>query len=267
DSNVTTVLDDYTARSSQELSVSKGQHVRVVQRQPPNAPDWCLIRLLNDHNNPSSPSSLATSSTTITTGSFDLSSPPPSSSSSKYIEGLVPAAILKATKSSASNTHPLPPLALSTSTNKSEQGKKELQKFSSSYEYVAFHAILNNADDPQNRQQQSAAVHFSKRKASFRRILKNPVRRLSLKDNSSSSSSSKDVKTPTPRDLIAASTYIISTDSADGVSNNNSNNKKQSISSNSTTSAAASRLKAFTFVNAEDLTLFPDDTVWCLLFR
>ncbi|CAF2108325.1 unnamed protein product [Rotaria magnacalcarata] len=241
DSNVTTVLDNYTARSSQELSVSKGQHVRVVQRQPPNAPDWCLIRLLNDQHNPSNPSSLATSSTTITAGSFDLSSPPPSSSSSKYIEGLVPAAILKATKSSASNIHPVPPLALSTSTNISEQD-----------------AILNNTDDSQNRQQQSAAVHFSKRKASFRRILKNPVRRLSLKDNSSSS---KDVKSPTSRDLIAASTSIISTDSADGISSNNSNNKKQSISLNSTTSsAAASKIKAFTFANSEDLTLFPDDT-------
>lgn len=121
---MTTVLDDYTARSSQELSVSKGQHVRVVQRQLPNAPDWCLIRLLNDHHhhNQSSPSSLAASSATITTGSFDLSSPPPSSS--KYIEGLVPAAILKATKSSASNIHPPSPLALPTGTNKNEHGKK-----------------------------------------------------------------------------------------------------------------------------------------------
>jgi hypothetical protein len=122
---VTTVLDDYTARSSQELTVTKGQHVRVVQRQPPNAPDWCLIRLLNDHHhhhhhNQSHPPSLAASSTTITTGSIDLPSPPPS----KYTEGLVPAAILKATKSSASNIHPLPPLALPTGTNKNEQGKK-----------------------------------------------------------------------------------------------------------------------------------------------
>lgn len=122
---MTTVLDDYTARSSQELSVSKGQHVRVVQRQPPHAPDWCLIRVLNEHyhHNPSSPSSssLATSSTTVTTGSLDLSSPPPTS---KYIEGLVPAAILKATKSSASNIHPLPPLTISTSANKTEQGNR-----------------------------------------------------------------------------------------------------------------------------------------------
>ena len=119
---MTTVLDDYTARSSQELSVTKGQHVRVVQRQLPNAPDWCLIRLLNDqHHNQSNPSSLAASSTTITTGSIDLSSPPPS----KYIEGLVPAAILKATKSSASNIHPPPPpLTLPTNTSKHEQGKR-----------------------------------------------------------------------------------------------------------------------------------------------
>ncbi len=123
---MTTVLDDYTARSSQELTVSKGQHVRVVQRQLPNAPDWCLIRLLNDHHhqqqhhNQLNPPSLAASSTTITTGSIDLSSP----SSSKYTEGLVPAAILKATKSSASNIHPPPPpLNLSIGTNKNEQGK------------------------------------------------------------------------------------------------------------------------------------------------
>ncbi|CAF1270531.1 unnamed protein product [Rotaria sordida] len=236
DSNVTTVLDDYTARSSQELSVSKGQHVRVVQRQPPNAPDWCLIRVLNEHYNPLSPPSLATSSTTITTGSIDLPSPSPSpSSSSKYIEGLVPAAILKSTKSSASNIHPLPPLALSTSANKTEQD--------------------SNTDDSQSRPQQSPAVHFSKRKASFRRILKNPVRRLSLKDNNSS----KDVKNSTPRDLVTTSTSIISTDSGDGTSNNNNNNnKKQSTSSsNSTTST---KIKAFTFTNSDDLTLFPDDT-------
>ncbi len=122
---MTTVLDDYTARSSQELTVSKGQHVRVVQRQLPNAPDWCLIRLLNDHHhqqhhNQSNPPSLAASSTTITTGSIDLPSPPPS----KYTEGLVPAAILKATKSSASNIHPPPPpLTLPIGTNKNDQGK------------------------------------------------------------------------------------------------------------------------------------------------
>ena len=121
---MTTVLDDYTARSSQELTVSKGQHVRVVQRQLPNAPDWCLIRLLNDHHhhhhNQSNPPSLAASSTTITTGSIDLSSPPPS----KYTEGLVPAAILKSTKSSASNIHPPPPpVNLPIGTNKTDPGK------------------------------------------------------------------------------------------------------------------------------------------------
>ncbi len=118
---MTTVLDDYTARSSQELTVSKGQHVRIVQKQPPHAPDWCLIRLMNDHHhqNQSNSSSLAASSTTITTGSVDLSSPPPS----KYTEGLVPAAILKATKSSVSNSHPPRPLPLSAG-NKTEQGKK-----------------------------------------------------------------------------------------------------------------------------------------------
>ena len=119
---MTTVLDDYTARSSQELSVTKGQHVRVVQRQPPNAPDWCLIRVLNDHHhhNQSNPSSLAASSSTITTGSIDLSSSTPP----KYTEGLVPAAILKATKSSASNSHLPPPLSLPTGINKNDPGKK-----------------------------------------------------------------------------------------------------------------------------------------------
>jgi hypothetical protein len=59
----------------------------------------------------------------------------------------------------------------------------------------------------------------------IRRILKNPVRRLSLKDNSN-----KDVKTPIPRDLITTSTG-----SGDGIPNNN--NKKQSISANPTVSS------------------------------
>lgn len=116
DSNVTTVLDDYTARSSQELSVSKGQHVRVVQRQPANAPDWCLIRLLNDHHHHPNQSSSSSIAASATTGSIDLPSPPPSATSTKYTEGLVPASILKSTKSSASsNSHPpLPPLSLPT---------------------------------------------------------------------------------------------------------------------------------------------------------
>ena len=132
---MTTVLDDYTARSSQELTVSKGQHVRVIQKQPPNAPDWCLIRLLNDQHhqqqqqqqqqnqqNQSTPSSLAASSTTITSGSVDLSLP----SSSKYTEGLVPAAILKLSKSSSSNNQLPPPLP----TSKSEQSKIDLIEIS-----------------------------------------------------------------------------------------------------------------------------------------
>ncbi len=125
---MTTILDDYTARSSQELTVSKGQHVRVIQKQPPNAPDWCLIRLLNDHHhhphqqNQSIPSSLAASSTTIASGSIDLNSTTPS----KYIEGLVPAAILKSTKSSSSNIQLPPPLSLSITSNKSEQSKNNM---------------------------------------------------------------------------------------------------------------------------------------------
>ena len=110
---MTTVLDDYTARSSQELTVSKGQHVRVVQKQPPNAPDWCLIRLLNEHQHPNQSSSSST---------IDLAITPPS----KYIEGLVPAVILKSTKSSSSNIQLPPPLSLSLISSKSEQGKNNL---------------------------------------------------------------------------------------------------------------------------------------------
>lgn len=130
---MTTVLDDYTARSSQELTVSKGQHVRVIQKQPPNAPDWCLIRLLNDQHQhqhqqqqqiQSTPSSLAASSTTITSGSGDLSAVP----SSKYTEGLVPAAILKSTKSSSTSVQLPPPLSHPLSTSKSEQSKREKKK-------------------------------------------------------------------------------------------------------------------------------------------
>jgi hypothetical protein len=125
---VTTVLDDYTARSSQELSVSKGQHVRVVQKQPPYAPDWCLIRLLNEHHhqqNQSTPSSLAASSINLpSASSADL----PITPTSKYIEGLVPAVILKITKSSSSNIQLPPPLSFTITSSKSEQGK---EKFSS----------------------------------------------------------------------------------------------------------------------------------------
>ncbi|CAF4949902.1 unnamed protein product [Rotaria sp. Silwood1] len=120
DSNVTTVLDDYTARSSQELTVSKGQHVRIVQKQLSNAPDWCLIRLLNEHNqqqNQSTSSSLAASSTTITSGSADLSLTP----FTKHIEGLVPTVILKSTRSSSSNIQLPPPLSNLLKSSKSEQ--------------------------------------------------------------------------------------------------------------------------------------------------
>jgi len=134
---VTTVLDDYTARSSQELTVSKGQHVRVVQKQPPFAPDWCLIRLLNDHHhhqqqhqqqqNQSTPSSLAASSTNLPTVSSDLSN----IQTSKYIEGFVTAIILKVTKSSSSNIQLPPPLSLTITSSKSEQGKEN-----NSYIYI-----------------------------------------------------------------------------------------------------------------------------------
>ncbi|CAF1137959.1 unnamed protein product [Rotaria sordida] len=234
DSNVTTVLDDYTARSSQELTVNKGQHVRVVQKQLPNAPDWCLIRLLNEHHqqqNQSTSSSLATSSTTITSGSGDLSLTP----FTKYIEGLVPAAILKSTRPSSSNIQlpgpPPPPLSHLLTSSKSDQD-----------------GISNDIDESQQRNS-SSTFHFGKRKSSLRRILRNPVRRLSLKDTSTS----KDVKTPDAQDLIPTSTSITSTSSGNGISVN----KRQPLSSNST---ASRKVKAFTFINTDDMTSYPDNS-------
>ena len=123
---MTTVLDDYTARSSQELSVTKGQHVRIVQKSLPNAPDWCLIRTLNEQQalpnslkNHSGPSSLAAFSTTISGSAAAIDS-----LASKYTEGLVPAAILKATKTSSSNVHLPPPLSLPQAGGKNELGKR-----------------------------------------------------------------------------------------------------------------------------------------------
>ncbi|CAF3928980.1 unnamed protein product [Rotaria sp. Silwood2] len=206
DSNVTTVLDDYTARSSHELTVSKGQHVRIVQKQLSNAPDWCLIRILNDHHqqqNQSIPSSLAASSTTITSGSADI----PSTPLTKYTEGLVPTAILKSSRSSSTNIQLPPPLPHLLTGSKSEQD-----------------GIADNIDESQQRNF-SLTFQFSKRKSSLRRILRNPVRRLSLKDNSTS----KDVKTADSQDLIATSTTTISTNSGNDISVN----KRQPLSSNS----------------------------------
>jgi hypothetical protein len=237
DSNVTTVLDDYTARSSHELTVSKGQHVRVVQKQLPNAPDWCLIRLLNDHHhhhhhhhqqqqNQSTPSLHATSSTTITSGPTDV----PLTSPSKYTEGLVPTAILKSTKSSSSNIQLPPPLSCPIITSKSDQDD-----------------VFNHIDESHQRQSLSSS-HYNKRKSSFRRILRTPVRRFSLKD-----SPNKDVKNSNPHILIATSVSTISSDTGDGLSNNTT----QQLSSTSTTPR---KVKAFTFTNTEDLTPFPDNT-------
>lgn len=103
---MTTVLDDYTARNAQELTVTKGQHVRILQRQLSNAPDWCLIRLLNDHHHHHHHSQASSSV---------------DSSATKHIEGLVPASILKGSKSSSSSistSHPPTPGA-----QKNEQGK------------------------------------------------------------------------------------------------------------------------------------------------
>ncbi|CAF1528169.1 unnamed protein product [Rotaria sp. Silwood1] len=230
DSNVTTVLDDYTARSSQELTVSKGQHVRIVQKQLSNAPDWCLIRLLNEHNqqqNQSTSSSLAASSTTITSGSADLSLTP----FTKHIEGLVPTVILKSTRSSSSNIQLPPPLSNLLKSSKSEQD-----------------GISDDIDESQQRNF-SLAFQFSKRKSSLRRILRNPVRRLSLKDTSTS----KDVKTPDSQDLIATSTTTISTNSGNDISVN----KRQQLSANS---SGSRKVKAFTFINTDDMTSYPDNT-------
>jgi hypothetical protein len=70
----------------------------------------------------------------------------------------------------------------------------------------------------------------------FRRILKNPVRRLSLKDNSTS----KDVKTPDPHNLISTSTSIISTGSGDDISVN----KRQPVFSDSSLSRKIKVYKA-----------------------
>ncbi|CAF1141677.1 unnamed protein product, partial [Adineta steineri] len=236
DSNVTTVLGDYTARSSQELTVTKGQHVRIVQKQPPNAPDWCLIRVLNDyhqnhhHQNQSSPSSLAASSTTITNIAADLSLSLPS----KYTEGLVPAAILKLTRTSSSTIQLPPPLSPAiTTSSTSEQDDNS-----------------NKIDELQNRIPPSA-FQLTKRKSSFRRILKHPARRLSLKDNSSIN---KDFKPQISHDLVTNSTSILSSDSNETIS---IVNRRPPLPFNTSNSR---KLKAFTFTNTEDLTSFPDDT-------
>ena len=116
---MTTVLDDYTARSSQELSVSKGQHVRILQKQPASTPEWCLIRLLNDQHQQSNSS--------LTTGSIDLPI-------SRYIEGLVPAIILKSTKS-PSTTYQLPPPF---STSHTEPSKHVFSSLSIFYHFCLF---------------------------------------------------------------------------------------------------------------------------------
>ncbi|CAF2741288.1 unnamed protein product [Rotaria sp. Silwood2] len=84
--------------------------------------------------------------------------------------------------------------------------------------------IADNIDESQQRNF-SLTFQFSKRKSSLRRILRNPVRRLSLKDNSTS----KDVKTADSQDLIATSTTTISTNSGNDISVN----KRQPLSSNS----------------------------------
>jgi len=212
DSNVTVVAEDYTARTEQELTVQKGQHVRIIQKTLPHAPEWCLIRLLNEQQQQQQHSSSST-------GLADLSL-------SKYIEGLVPSSILKTNKSSQSNVHLPPPLNLPIPTD----------------------GISVNLDEAKSRPL-SSVFSSSKRKSSFRRILKNPNRRLSLKDTIAAN---KEIKTGLPADFLTTSTTILSTNGSDGISLN----KQDSLSSTTTTA----RIKAFTFTNFDDLTSFPDDT-------
>ncbi|CAF1624008.1 unnamed protein product [Rotaria sordida] len=116
------------------------------------------------------------------------------------------------------------------------------------FDVFFFYGISNDIDESQQRNS-SSTFHFGKRKSSLRRILRNPVRRLSLKDTSTS----KDVKTPDAQDLIPTSTSITSTSSGNGISVN----KRQPLSSNST---ASRKVKAFTFINTDDMTSYPDNS-------
>lgn len=45
-SDVTVVIDDYSATSTSELSVQKGQQVELVDVCPAGQPEWCLVRTL-----------------------------------------------------------------------------------------------------------------------------------------------------------------------------------------------------------------------------
>lgn len=44
---LSTVVEDYAATSEQELSVSRGQQVEVLELLPGTEPGWCLVRLLS----------------------------------------------------------------------------------------------------------------------------------------------------------------------------------------------------------------------------
>ncbi|UJR14893.1 hypothetical protein I4U23_001877 [Adineta vaga] len=227
DSNVTIVIDDYTARSSQELTVSKGQHVRIIQKQLLNAPDWCLIRVLNDQHqqNHSNLSSLGASSITITNTIPDLSLSLPS----KYNEGLVPTAILKLTKSSSTNLQLPPPLTLPIITNKTDQGN---------FSRVFSNELSSKIDESQHRSSPSSNIQLNKRKSSFR-----------LKDNNMN----KDTKSASP-------TFIMTTPIATFSEENDHStpvHRRPPLPFNSTNSR---KVKAFTFANTEDLTSFPDTT-------
>lgn len=45
--DVTIVLEDYSAGNNSEVTVSKGQHVEILDPAPKGEPNWCLVRVLN----------------------------------------------------------------------------------------------------------------------------------------------------------------------------------------------------------------------------
>ncbi|CAF0964438.1 unnamed protein product [Adineta ricciae] len=108
--------------------------------------------------------------------------------------------------------------------------------------------LSSKIDESQCRSPPST-FQLNKRKSSFRRILKNPVRRLSLKDNSII----KDAKITSPTDLIASANTISPEDNhhTDPV------HKRPPLAFNS---ANSRKLKAFTFADTADLTSYPDGT-------
>ncbi|XP_052674047.1 kalirin-like isoform X2 [Crassostrea angulata] len=45
--DITIVLEDYSAGNNSEVTVSKGQHVEILDPAPKGEPNWCLVRVLN----------------------------------------------------------------------------------------------------------------------------------------------------------------------------------------------------------------------------